>query len=130
MVNFVFGDFIARLNNAKRLHAKSIRVLNTRLSLNTLIVLKRIGLIRGFNFIDNRELEVMLKYVNSRMVYKNFKLISVPSKKIYVDLVKLKKLKDKTHASIFIISTNKGLKTDFECLLYKLTGELLIKIEL
>jgi ribosomal protein S8 len=130
MINFLFGDFLTRLNNAKRLRSKSINVANTKLNLKTLILLKRIGIIRGLYFIDNNKLEVMLKYVNNRVVFRKLELVSVPSRKVYVDLIKLKKLKDKNNAYIFVVSTNKGLKTDFECLLNKLSGELLFRIEL
>jgi ribosomal protein S8 len=130
MINFLFGDFITRLNNAKRLRSKSINIINSKLNLKTLILFKKIGIIRGFHFLGNNELEVILKYVKNEVVFKKLELVSVPSRRVYVDLVKLKKLKDRTNAYIFIVSTNRGLKTDFECLLGKLSGELLLKIEL
>lgn len=130
MTNFLFGDFISCLNNAKRLHLKTINIRNTKLNLNLLIILKKMGLIRGFKFLDNIYIEVVLKYINNSLIFKNLKVLSIPSKRIYIDLIKLKKLKDKSNTSIYIISTNKGLKVDLECILENLAGELLLKIEL
>ncbi len=129
MSNFIFGDFISCLNTAKRLHLKTVKVLNTKFHLNMLIILQKIGIIRGFTFFENK-IEVYLKYVNNRCVFLNLKLVSIPSKKAQFNLLKLSKIKEKKNTSIYIISTNQGLKTDFECLLYKLSGEVILKIDL
>ena len=55
--------------------------------------------------------------------------MSKPGNRNYVTLIELKKLKEDDTA-IYLISTNKGLKTDLECLLLKLAGEVILKIEL
>jgi len=130
MRNYIYADFIARLNNAKRQYFKFIKVNNTSKVLATLVILHNLGIIHDFMFVDDRTILVNLKYYKRRSVFKKLKLVSTPGKRVYVDLVRLAKLKDKSNCSFYIISTNQGLKTDFDCYIQKLCGEILLKIEL
>ena len=130
MRNFVYADFIARLNNAKRQYFKFIKVNNTNKILAILRILQDLGIVHNLMFVDHRIILVNLKYSKRRSVFKKLKLVSTPGKRVYVDLIKLAKLKDKSNCSFYIISTPKGLKTDFECYVQKLCGEILLKIEL
>jgi ribosomal protein S8 len=130
MTNYILGDFIARLNIAKQQHLKSIYVPNTKFVKEFLFLFTEIGLIRNFNYIDNKFIEVTLKYKNRRPVFRKLKLISTPSKKIYVNLIELAKLRDNTTSSIYIISTPEGLKMDFDCLFNRISGQVMIKIVL
>ena len=129
-VNFVLGDFLARLNNAKKQHLISIYVQNTRLVKDILLVLVNLGVIRDITLIDDKYIEVFLKYYKRRCVYKSFKLVSLPSKRVYLDLIKLIKLKNTKSGYIYILSTTKGIKTDFECIYAKISGEILFRIEI
>jgi ribosomal protein S8 len=130
MVNFVLGDFIARLNIAKQQHLKSIYVPNTKLVREFLALFIELGIIRNFERIDNRSVEVTLKYKKRRPVFKKLKLVSTPSKNVYVDLIKLAKLRDRSSACIYILSTTEGLKMDFDCLFLRISGKVMIKIVL
>lgn len=129
MVNFVLGDFLAKINYAKRLKSKAIKVNYSRMTLKLLILFLKLGLIRGFKILDNNMIEVLLKFVYGKTPFKTIKLVSKPSRRIHVDLIKLRKLKDNCNMSIYILSTNKGIKLDFECLVENISGEVLIKIE-
>jgi ribosomal protein S8 len=131
MVNsYVYADFIARLNNAKSQKFEYIKVNNSNKILETVKILYALGLIKGFTLLDYKTILIYMKYYRKRGVYKKLKLVSTPGKRVYVDLIKMAKLKDKSNCSFFIISTNQGLKTDFECYVQKLCGEILLKIEL
>jgi ribosomal protein S8 len=130
MRNYIYADFITRLNNAKRQHFKFTKVDNSNKILATLKIFYDLGIIANFGFFDNRTILVNLKSHRRRSVFRKLKLISTPGKRVYVDLVRLAKLKDKSNCSFYIISTNQGLKTDFECYMEKLCGEVLLKIEL
>ena len=130
MVNYMLGDFIARLNIAKQQHLKSIYVPNTKLIKEFLLLFIELGIIRDFTYIDNRFIEVTLKYKKRRPVFKKLKLISTPSKRVYVDLIKLAKLRDRSTACIYILSTSHGLKMDFDCLFFRISGQVMIKIVL
>ncbi|SRR6266498_820918 len=129
MVNFILGDFVARINNAKRQHFNSICVPNSKIVKKVIELMLSLGILRNMHYENSKNFEIFLKYNKRRCVFKHLKLISVPSRRVYIDLVDLARLKNKTFTCIYILSTNYGLKTDFECLLEKISGELLLKIE-
>jgi len=129
MSNFIYGDFVARLNEAKKRHYKNIIVKNSNKVIETLQIFYEMGIIKDFE-INNDYVMVWMKYNKGRTIFRRLRVISLPRKKIYVNLVKLWKLKNKSNTSFYLISTGKGLKTDFECFLLKLGGEVLLKVEL
>jgi small subunit ribosomal protein S8 len=130
MINCPYADFIARLNNARRQHFKKAYVNNTNKVLKTLEILCELGIIKSYSLINGRTIEVELKFVGRRVVFKKLKIVSLPSKKIYVDIIRLSKLKDKSNCSFYILSTTKGILTDFECIINNVAGEVLLKVEL
>jgi small subunit ribosomal protein S8 len=82
MSNYNLGDLISRIKNALKGHLKSIRVLNTKMSIDILIIFYKIGLIRGFK-VSLNYIEIFLKYYKNKPVIFKIKLISKPSKKVY-----------------------------------------------
>jgi len=107
-----------------------IDIENSKTNRLFLEIFLKLGIIKGFSFINKYTIEVALKYNNSICVFKKIKLVSKPSKPVYVTLVDLERLKSKTKTSFYIISTNKGLFFDFECIYKKLSGKVILKIEL
>jgi ribosomal protein S8 len=103
--------------------------MNSNKIIETLKILYQLGIIKDFEIKDDY-IMIFLKYNKGRTIFKKLKVISLPSKRVYVDLIKLAKLKDKSGGSFYILSTGKGLRTDFECLLLKMGGEVLLKVEL
>jgi len=117
MVNYIFGDFIACLNNAKRQRFNKILLKHSNnLVINTLSVFQELNLIKNFYFNDDNFIEIELKYVRSKSPFKKLKLVSTPGRRIYYNLIELEKKKDKMNCSFFIVSTQYGLKTNFECM--------------
>jgi ribosomal protein S8 len=82
MPNFILGDLISRLKIASKGHLKSIKILNTTLSLNILDIFYKIGLISGFKVHINY-IEVFLKYYLNKPIFSDIILISTPGKKVY-----------------------------------------------
>jgi ribosomal protein S8 len=130
MQSYVYSDFISTLNNARRQHFQFILVKNNNKILETLRIFLELNVITSFTIIDDKNIKVYLKYLHRRCVFKDLKLISLPSKRIFVNLVTLYKLKENSNTCFFIISTNQGLKTDFECIFDRLSGEVLLKVNL
>jgi len=123
------SDIISRLNVARRGHMQYIKIPNVSMARNLLGLFEHIGLIRGYTILENTGfLEVMLKYNKSLSVIHDLKQISKPSRRIYVDMIRLKRLKDKHNKVIYIISTTKGLMLDSECLVAGIGGEVLVKV--
>lgn len=126
--NYILSDLISRLNVASKNRLRSIKVLNTKLSRNVLCILYKNGLIIRF-FIELEYIYVFLKYHQNECVC-NLKVISKPSKRVYVNLHKLSLLyNNNSFSGFYILSTSKGLITSNDCLLFKHKGgELLLKV--
>lgn len=130
MRNFILVDFITKLNNAKRWKYKAIVVDNLKINRELINIFLKLGIIRGFTIEDSRFIEVWLKRKSGRCVFKKINIVSKPSKPVYVNLVKLEKLKDKSSTYFYIISTTAGLLFDFECLYKRLSGKVILQIRL
>jgi len=84
MNNFILADLITRLKVGSKTRAVSVKVLKTKLTINFLFLLYKIGLIRSFHILSNeRNILVYLKYKNNKSVIYSIDLISKPSKRIY-----------------------------------------------
>lgn len=85
---------------------KNIDVKRTRLNLEVLNLLYREGFIDGFSISLNKpnNVCVFLKYINERPVLRELKVISVPSKRIYVSYETI--MRDLVNRGVFVISTN------------------------
>jgi small subunit ribosomal protein S8 len=79
-----FSDLVLRLLGGYKYHYTSIKILKNKLSVQFLYLLQKIGLIRGFFFLDYKdEILVYLKYINGKPCIYDIKLISKPSKRVY-----------------------------------------------
>jgi len=130
MRNFLLVDFVTKMNNAKRWYYKAVVIENSNINREILKLFLQIGIIRGYTIEDPRFIEVWLKRRNGRCVFRKIRVVSIPSKPVYVDLVKLGKLKDKSNTSFFIVSTSIGLLYDFQCIYNNISGKVILKIDL
>lgn len=127
------GIITSQIKNGKRAGLKTIE-LNEPLSktcFNILNVLYKEGFINGFFYkntpSNEKKFVVLLKYNRSgQSVIKNIKQISRPGKRIYTNIKVLWKVKN--GFGVFILSTPKGIMTDFDARLLNLGGEVLLSI--
>lgn len=111
--------------NAKHLQ---VVVQNSKLCINILSVLYRLGYIRGFIIKDQKSIIVLLKYINNKPVIRNIAVISTPGRRTFLKQKKLEKLLSRKDSGFMILSTSKGILTDEESNMLKIGGEALIKI--
>ena len=128
MTNYILSDFISRLNVARKNKLKTIIIKPSKIILELLKIFESLGIIRGYFITNNYKIEVFLKYNRSKCVFTNLKVLSKPSKRIYVDLENLHKLKEKYPSDILLLSTSNGLMLDIECLKKKRGGLVLLRI--
>jgi ribosomal protein S8 len=84
MNNFILADLITRLKVGYKARAISVKVIKSKLTVNFLFLLYKIGLIRSFHILNNeRNILVYLKYKNNKSVIYSIDLISKPSKRVY-----------------------------------------------
>lgn len=134
MTNYNIADLLVRIKVAYKAKLVSVKVLKTKLTINFLYLLYKIGLIKSFYILQN-DLNVLvyLKYKkNGLPLIHSIDLISKPGKRVYWTLTSLSKnYRKHSLSSFYIISTSKGLMTSNEALLYKnISGEVLCKIKI
>jgi small subunit ribosomal protein S8 len=111
--------------NSKHLN---VTVQNSKLCINVLSTLYKLGYIRGYVIKDKKSIVVLLKYINNKSVIRNIHVISTPGRRKYIDYKTLQsELRKKDHG-FFILSTSKGILTDEESSMFCIGGEVLLKI--
>lgn len=111
--------------NARHLQ---VTVQNSKLCINVLSILYKLGYIRGFIIKDKKNIIILLKYINNKPVIRNIAAISTPGRRTYIKHKKLEKFLKKKDSGFLLLSTSKGILTDEESNLFKIGGEALLKI--
>jgi small subunit ribosomal protein S8 len=111
--------------NARHLQ---VTVQNSKLCINVLSVLYKLGYIRGFIVKDKKNVIILLKYINNKPVIRNIAVISTPGRRTYIKHKKLEKFLQKKDSGFLLLSTSKGILTDEESNMLKIGGEALLKI--
>jgi len=75
--------------NARHLQ---VIVQNSKLCINVLSVLYKLGYIRGFIIKDQKNVIVLLKYINNKPVIRNIAVVSTPGRRIYIKHKKIRKV--------------------------------------
>lgn len=128
MVNYIVSDFIAKLNIARRNKLKTLIIIPTSKILELLDAFEKLGIIRGYIINDEYKIEIMLRYYRGKCAFNQLFVVSKPSKRINVDLLKLHKFKEKYSSDVLLLLTSKGLMFDNDCLKYRLGGQILLRI--
>ncbi len=84
-----------------------VSVQRTRLNLEVLNLLYSEGFINGFSISEKKpnNVSVFLKYSNGNPVLRKFKIISIPSKRVYVNHETI--VKDLVFKGVFVLTTSK-----------------------
>lgn len=97
--------------------------------LKYLIIFKRIGVINHFHITCEKgfkfKVVIYLLYLDKCSTAKNYKIMSRPGKYFYISHNALKLLSKRTRASIFTLSTSRGVMTHQTALLNKIGGTLI-----
>ncbi|AAW70916.1 30S ribosomal protein S8 [Wolbachia endosymbiont of Brugia malayi] len=123
------GDFLARIRNAQLAMHKTTRVLFSKVNSSILKILKDEGYILDYQkeVVGNiPSFVVKLKYYERSPVISDIVRVSKPGCRCY------SKYKDISKAynglGIFIISTSKGVMTDYDAHKLKFGGEILCRV--
>ena len=130
-VNHTISDFVARINNAINKNKKDTFVNNTKTIRNLLDVLENEGFIVGYQTTSPKKdkINVLLKYFQGKSVINNFRVVSKPSRRVYLNKENIIQWKTQNNTfDLLILSTNKGVLTHQESLVKKTGGEVLVSI--
>ena len=152
MVNYAVSDMLTRIRNGIRVKKTKVSVLSTNLTKNIATILKREGFIENFVITNENKnaalsslsavpknsrstenkptLEIYLKWSNKagsqnsrKNVLTNLKCVSRPGVRIYANANNIPQVLG--GLGITILSTSKGILTDYEARTQKVGGEVL-----
>lgn len=128
----LLSDFCNRLNVNSRSRLKCVVVKNSKIILKCLTIIYRLGFISFFKILNFKHLKVNFKFTEyNESALRGINSISKPSLKIYLKKKNLQRnaLINKGKSNGFIImSTNKGIITDVECIFNSIGGKPLFSI--
>lgn len=120
-MNDLVSDFVARVNNAITAEQDSVSVLKNNIVVNTTKKLVKLGYFHSF---EDGEREITIELNPSKI--KKLTRMSKPGRRLYVSYVKFPRVMSGIGWNI--ISTSKGIMTNFEAKNNKVGGELMFQI--
>lgn len=124
MVNYPIGDFLIRIKNAVMAGGKDVEFPANKLIVSVAKVLEKSGYLSNVtNTKGTLKASIAIKRKSPVMI--NLKLISKPGLRVYMNL---DELKDKKGASMYIVSTPKGVVSTKEAIKLGMGGEVIAEI--
>ena len=128
-MNDLLSDMIARIKNGQKARLAQVTCRPSKLCGNVLEVLKTEGYIRDWRMIEDgnkKDIEVDLKYHEGEPVIKEIKRQSKPGRRTYGSIKALPKFFN--GLGIAILSTSKGVMSDFDARHANVGGEVLCSV--
>ncbi|MEO0140750.1 MAG: 30S ribosomal protein S8 [candidate division WOR-3 bacterium] len=123
----VIGDMLTRIRNALSAgHKECVIYPASKMKIAILEILRKEGYIEGFS-VEGRNISVRLRYDRKgRPAMSHLERVSKPSRRIYVSAREVPWVQN--GLGIAIISTSKGLLTDYEARQKRLGGEVICEV--
>lgn len=129
-MNYRLADMLALIRNGQQARLAKVRCHASNLLGNVLDVLTNEGYIGGYEKIDldnnKSEFEIELKYHEGESVIKKMVCISKPGRRVYCEISRLPKYFN--GLGIAILSTSKGVMSDFDARQANVGGEILCSV--
>lgn len=124
------ADMLTRLRNGQTARLSVVTCKYSKSCENVLEVFKKEGYIRGYSIVSVRQnvqaIEVELKYNQGQPVIKEINRISRPGRRIYSPINSLRKFYN--GLGVVVLSTSRGVMSDYEARLQGIGGEVLCEI--
>ncbi|QJC32925.1 30S ribosomal protein S8 [Enterobacteriaceae endosymbiont of Donacia semicuprea] len=119
------ADMLTHIRNGQFSHKSKVTMQYSKIKKSIANILKIEGYIENFNLIKNKnlKLEINLKYFKGKGVIEKIHCVSRPGLRIYKKKIFLPKVM--AGLGIAIISTSKGIMTDYTARLYGIGGEII-----
>ncbi len=128
-MNYRLADMVAQIRNGQRARLHQVSVQSSKLLGNVLEVLKNEGFIQDFKKVekDNKaQFDIQLKYYEGEQVIREIVCISKPGRRVYSEISRLPKYYN--GLGIAILSTSKGVMSDFDARQANVGGEVLCSV--
>ena len=123
------SDLLTRIRNGQMVRKPKIVCPSSKIKVSILRVLQDEGYIRGFEVTENekgKQLEISLKYFDGKPVIKEISRVSKPGMRVYSSVKTMPSFKN--NMLITILSTSKGVMTNFDAQNANLGGEILCRV--
>ena len=123
------SDLLTRIRNGQQVKKSTISCPASKIKLAILKVLKEEGYIRDFSLtedIKGKVIEISLKYYHGEPVIKEIVRISKPGLRIYSSVKSMPVYKN--NMGVSIVSTSKGVMTNFKAKEINIGGEVICRI--
>ena len=123
------GDMIARIRNGQMRFLENIQMPGSKIRENILKVLKEQGFISNYTVLSDKSkknITVNLKYDHGSPVIKEIKRVSKPGRRIYASANSIPKIQN--GLGISIVSTSKGVMTDYDARKQNVGGEIICRV--
>lgn len=132
-LNSTLARLTSTLNNGQKARKLEVTLRNNIKVSEVLSILKTEGYIRDFFFKDDQTIQVLLKYYKDKPSISRIEMISKNSKNNIISLKQLqlshRLIKQQNQGlSTFILSTSKGLLTEYSCINESVGGRIILKI--
>jgi small subunit ribosomal protein S8 len=126
------SDLAVRIRNGQKTRKLKILVKKSKNTINILDILKTEGFIRGY-IIEDKNISVLLKYLSDKPVITKIEPISAYNKNKFISANNLLQLKELTKKSnqglgLFILSTSKGILSDYKSIEKNVGGQLILRV--
>merc|ERR1712037_880485 len=111
-------NMISSIKNGQIVKKAFIINENTKFCRKLLDILWDEGFILGYKILFMNKIKIYLKYRSGKAVINSIKIVSKPSLRLYYSVKKLKKIE-----YFLVLTTNKGLKTIYQCKKLNIGGE-------
>ena len=118
-----YKNMVIQIRNGQNSRKPEIYTNSSNLSLNILKVLKEQGYIRGYQFFGKKT-KILLKYTAQRPAITKLEIVY----KKNISLKNLKKISAYKGLGTFILSTPKGILSNYDCIKNNTSGFLLLKL--
>ena len=123
------GDMFTRIRNGQMVRKSKIVCPSSKLKVAILKVLQEEGYIRSYEVSENekgKQLEISLKYFDGKPEIKEISRVSKPGMRVYSSMKDMPSFKN--NMGITILSTSKGVMTNFAAQNANLGGEILCRV--
>lgn len=129
-MNDPIADMITRIRNGQRAFLPKVTAPSSKKLASICDALQREGYIRGYNVKDigsnKKELHIELKYFEGQPVIKEIKRVSKCGRRRYSSMEAMPKVRN--GLGVNILSTSKGVLSDFEARQQHVGGEILCSV--
>ncbi len=123
------SDLLTRIRNGQMVRKSKIVCPASKIKVAIIKVLQKEGYIREFEVTEDekgKQIEISLKYFDGKPVIKEISRVSKPGMRVYSSVKTMPSFKN--NMGITILSTSKGVMTNFDAQIANIGGEILCRV--